>query len=89
MNYQIYRTRYQMVICHTPRIEGETLVEWPSSFGFFFSSSKTRSGPNYCVRRNVSFKYAGSEADALHNVSFKILSGQLCVHCFAFMMHSD
>lgn len=29
--------------------------------------------------RNVSFKYPGSDAYALHDVSFKLLAGQLCV----------
>jgi ABC-type multidrug transport system fused ATPase/permease subunit len=30
-------------------------------------------------RRNVSFRYPGSQKDVLRNVSFKILQGQLCV----------
>jgi ABC-type multidrug transport system fused ATPase/permease subunit len=36
--------------------------------------------------RNVTFKYPGNDSYALHNVSFKIEKGQLCVRIFEYLV---
>ena len=45
---------------------------------------------NLPALRNVSFRYPGSESYALHNVSFKIEAGQLCVSSYLhkYVLHS-
>jgi ABC-type multidrug transport system fused ATPase/permease subunit len=80
MKSETFRIGWPMAVNHILKISNFSVMGSPSnSSTVLFYDFGRPSDMSIYARRNVSFRYPGSETYALRNTSFKIKQGQLCV----------